>query len=126
MDGIGLQMHISIQYPEVTQIASALKNVVNSNYKVHLSELDISVNPTGKGVDLESDVLISQADLLKSIVKLYNELPKQHQYGITFWGVSDTHTWLRSFYNKIDYPLLFDDNYLPKPAYCRLKKPYEN
>lgn len=122
IDGIGLQMHISIQYPEVTQIASALKKVSESNYKIHLSELDISVNPVGKGVDLNSDVFIRQANLLKSIVKLYNELPQEYQYGITFWGISDANSWIRSFYNRIDYPLLFDENYLPKPAYCYLKQ----
>lgn len=122
VDGIGVQMHISIQYPEVSQIATALKKTVSSNYKVHLSELDISVNPTGKGVDLNSDVFIRQANLLKSIVKLYNELPKEYQYGITFWGVSDANSWIRNFYNRIDYPLLFDENYLPKPAYCYLKQ----
>lgn len=121
VDGIGLQMHISIQYPEVSQIASALKKAASHYYKIHLSELDISVNPTGKGVDLNSDVFIQQANLLQSIVKLYNELPEEYQYGITFWGVSDANSWIRSFYNRIDYPLLFNENYLPKPAYCNLK-----
>ncbi len=122
VDGIGLQMHISIQYPEPSQVATALKKTTSNNYKVHLSELDISLNPTGKGVDLNKDIFIRQANLLKSIVKLYNELPEEYQYGITFWGVSDANSWIRNFYNRIDYPLLFDDNYLPKPAYCYLKQ----
>lgn len=122
VDGIGLQMHISIQYPELSQIAKALKNTASNNYKIHLSELDISVNPTGKGVDLNSDIFIRQANLLKSIVKLYDELPKEYQYGITFWGVSDANSWIRNFYKRIDYPLLFDENYQPKPAYCYLKQ----
>lgn len=123
VDGIGLQMHISIQYPEVTQIATALKSTNLNNYKIHLSELDISVNPTGKGVDLNSDVFIRQAELLKSIVKLYSEIPIENQYGITFWGISDADSWIRYFYNRVDYPLLFDENYLPKPAYCYLIQP---
>jgi endo-1,4-beta-xylanase len=31
---------------------------------------------------------------------------------VTFWGVTDAHTWLRG-----ESPLLFDAMYQPKPAY---------
>lgn len=122
VDGIGLQTHIRIQYPEITQITSALKSVSLNNYMVHLSELDISVNPTGKGVILNSNILSKQSDLYKALFLIYKSLPESQQYGITFWGVSDADTWLRSYFNKQDYPLLFDDNYAPKPSYCNLIK----
>ena len=35
---------------------------------------------------------------------------------VTFWGVSDTHSWIHEEFGE-DAPLLFDRDYAPKPAY---------
>ena len=39
--------------------------------------------------------------------------------GVTFWNVSDKHSWLDNFPvpGRKDYPLLFDENYKPKRAF---------
>ena len=39
--------------------------------------------------------------------------------GVTFWNVSDKSSWLDNFpvTGRKNYPLLFDRNYQPKPAY---------
>jgi GH35 family endo-1,4-beta-xylanase len=34
----------------------------------------------------------------------------------TFWGFTDAHSWIDTFFGADD-PLLFDENYQPKPAY---------
>jgi endo-1,4-beta-xylanase len=120
IDGIGIQMHISTNYPAPSQIANAFEEIVADKYKIHVSELDISVNPLGKDIELSETLLNEQANLLGSVVVNYNNIPKPYQYGITFWGISDKNSWIRSFYNRQDYPLLYDDNYLPKPSYCKL------
>jgi endo-1,4-beta-xylanase len=36
--------------------------------------------------------------------------------GLTFWGVTDRHSWVHEEFGK-DAPLLFDRDYAPKPAY---------
>ncbi len=118
VDGIGLQMHVSLQYPELAQIAGAFQHVVQNGFKLHLSELDISIHP----LELSEDVLERQADYLGKIVYHYQQIPAQYQYGITFWGLSDKDSWIRGFYNRIDYPLLYDDSYQIKPMYCKLKE----
>lgn len=120
VDGVGVQMHVSTYYPESSQIAKALEEIAANNYKVHVSELDISVNPLGKDIMANESLLIQQANLLANIIIHYNQLPKHLQYGITFWGISDKNSWIRSYYNREDYPLLYDDAYLPKPCYCKL------
>ncbi len=120
IDGIGIQMHISTYYPEPTQLANSFQEIVANNYKIHVSELDISVNPLGEDIVPSEKLLNEQANLLGSVVLNYNQIPKQYQHGITFWGISDKNSWIRSFYNREDYPLLYDDNYLPKPCYCKL------
>jgi endo-1,4-beta-xylanase len=36
--------------------------------------------------------------------------------GVTFWGVTDAHSWVHEEFGR-DAPLLFDRDYAPKPAY---------
>ncbi len=120
VDGIGVQMHISTSYPEPSQIAGAFQEIAANDFKVHITELDISINPYNQNIEPSEKLLTEQANLLGSIVFNYNKIPDQYQYGITFWGISDKNSWIRNFYNREDYPLLYDDNYLPKPCYCKL------
>ena len=119
--GIGMQMHISIVHPENHQIAAALKELSENDFKIHLSEVDISLNPLSREFELTDELLERQADKLAAITLLYKEIPSRYQYGITFWGVSDRNSWIREHFNRDDYPLLFDDNYDPKPVYCKFK-----
>lgn len=122
IDGIGLQMHVGILYPSPAQIQEAISVVVLSDYKLHLSELDISVNQQGLDIEPNAQLFLEQAQYLEKIIQEYKKVPKQLQHGITVWGVSDKHTWIRTFFNREDYPLLFDDNYQKKPAYFKLKE----
>jgi endo-1,4-beta-xylanase len=120
VDGIGLQMHISIYAPGASEIAQSIFDVSEHGYRVHLSEVDISVNPQGKSIANLQSAYVLQADLMKKLIAHYQQLPAKHQYGITIWGISDKDSWIPYFYNREDYPLLFDNNYLPKPVYCAL------
>lgn len=122
VDGIGLQMHISLGNPDESQIAGALQQVVANQYQLHLSEIDISVNLLNNNPNPDAATFDRQANLLAKIAGLYKAIPVQYKYGITFWGVSDGNSWIRPYYNRQDYPLLYDDNYHPKPAYCKLKE----
>ncbi|MBK7427328.1 MAG: endo-1,4-beta-xylanase [Saprospiraceae bacterium] len=120
IDGIGLQMHVSLYSPETAQIAASFKEVANNHYKLHVSELDISLNPAKNMSFPDESLFAEQADYLGKIILHYKQIPSPYQYGITVWGVSDRDSWIPSYFNREDYPLLYDNNYKPKPAYCRL------
>jgi endo-1,4-beta-xylanase len=52
------------------------------------------------------------------VVNEYKTLiPATQQYGITTWNVGDADSWIRNFYKRKDWPLLFDDNYQKKETY---------
>lgn len=121
IDGIGLQMHLNLNDTQPALINEAFQLIATNGYKVHLSEVDISVNPEGNEIEPSAQLFNEQASLLGRIVIYYRQLPQNQQYGITFWGISDNYSWIRGYYNRMDYPLLFDDNYQLKPAYCVLK-----
>ena len=60
---------------------------------------------------------VLQSAKYKVIVKAFAALPPGQRYGITTWNVGDADSWIRGTYNRPDWPLPFDDNYNPKPAY---------
>jgi endo-1,4-beta-xylanase len=116
--GIGMQMHISQQAEENDQIARAMQEFSTSGYQIHLSEIDISVNKEGKKLTKVSKKLLrQQAKKLAFVRQTYQQLPAEQQYGMTFWGIGDGDSWIRDFFKRDDYPLLFDDAYQPKAAY---------
>jgi endo-1,4-beta-xylanase len=50
------------------------------------------------------------ADLFSVFLKHRNEISL-----VTFWGVTDGDSWLNR--GRMNYPLLFDRNWQPKPAF---------
>lgn len=122
VDGIGLQMHVRLHEPNASEMTACFSEFAADHYKIHLSELDISVNPLSKVISDKASLFTEQAQYLEQIIRCYQQVPAALQYGITFWGVSDADSWIPAFYNREDYPLLYDQQYVPKPAYCLLKK----
>jgi endo-1,4-beta-xylanase len=114
--GVGLQMHINHKHP-IEGIRYAVDAITSRGLRVHISELDLSVNPEGEDITISDDLLQKQKEKIKQIATLYSQLPTENQYALTFWGVADADTWIRSWFKRKDWPLLYDDHYQPKPAY---------
>lgn len=120
IDGIGIQMHVALNQPNASEIANTFQDFAKYNLLIHLSELDISVNLKGNVTEFSDDLFKKQANYFHKILKHYKQVPETLQYGITFWGVSDANSWIPSFFQREDYPLLFDKNYNIKPMFCIL------
>ncbi|MGB0429480.1 MAG: endo-1,4-beta-xylanase [Bacteroidia bacterium] len=123
--GIGMQLHISINYPSRNKIEKAANTIVDNGFLVHFSEIDVSLNPLGGDVNLNERLLSRQTEKYVQLADIYMALPKKNQYAFTTWGVSDLDSWIPSYFGREDYPLLFDSNYQPKPAYCALKNAFK-
>lgn len=117
IDGIGMQMHVNINFPYITDINMAAMEVEAHGFLVHYSEFDISLVKTGKLWMMDKHLLKQQGSRIKEIVAGYRKLSKSSRFGITMWGLSDADSWL-SEKNDRDRPLLFDSRYRVKPAYC--------
>ena len=125
--GIGMQMHIDIN-ADNAGITAALQKLAATGLKVHISELDISVNPNNNPNILFSDSLqFVQSAKYQFIAKTYRAVvPAPQQYGITTWEFSDADSWIPSFFNRKDWPLPFDANYQKKQAYNGLLNGLKN
>ena len=119
--GLGLQMHINVDSKR-NELQEVLDKSIKTGLKIHLSELDIAVNPKNNpDFIFEEKVASAQTELFKFVFQSYTRVPAAQQYGITFWNISDKDSWLRGYFKRPkEYPLLFDDKYAKKPAYTTL------
>ena len=116
IDGVGFQMHIALDTP-LESLQTALNEIVRRGLKVHLSEVDIKANPKGQTDQLTPELAQAQREKLREIARIYNALPDENKFAITFWGLRDNESWLNSFTDYPQWPLLFDQDYQKKPMY---------
>ena len=116
IDGVGLQMHIDLTV-SFDNLRHALQEITRRGLKVHLSEVDIKANPKGQTDRLTKELAQAQRQTLREIVSLYNALPDENKFAITFWGLRDNESWLNTFTDYTQWPLLFDESYQKKPMY---------
>jgi endo-1,4-beta-xylanase len=121
IDGLGFQMHNTYLLPTKEQIETDINRAVAKGLKIHISELDIQVNPFNDITCLTPDRNLLQKAKYREIVKLYNALPKENKYAITVWGFKDDESWIRFFlpinHPGDDWPLLYDKNFKVKSAH---------
>ena len=120
VDGIGLQGHWNISYPASSLIDDALNKYKTLGLQIQVTEMDVSVYTSNS--DPESPYSASLAQQQTIAYKRYFLAFRNFKdaiTGITFWGLADDNTWLDNFpvKGRKNYPLLFDGNLDPKPAY---------
>lgn len=116
--GIGMQMHTGIHI-SLSDIRTAIQTAAASGLLVHISELDVRANREARSQTLTANLSERQATHYSGIARYMKDIPAEQCYGITMWGVHDPSSWLYNNpdYGGLDWPLLFDDDFKPKPAY---------
>ncbi len=136
--GIGTQMHERMDWPAIDAVDAHLRDLCSLGLKVMVTELDVQVLPDARAWrDLD---LTTNAPLRAQLDLYPNGLPASVQHAlaeryadlfrvflkyadkidrVTFWGVTDADTWLDYWplHPRKDYPLLFDRQGKPKPAF---------
>jgi endo-1,4-beta-xylanase len=79
--------------------------------------LEARLNPYTNGLpaSIQQTLAKRYADLFAVLVKHWKDVNR-----VTFWGVTDADSWLNNWpvKGRTAYPLLFDRNYQPKPAFA--------
>ena len=138
IDGVGIQGHWKSGDVPMKDIEESIKEYAALGIKVMFTELDLSVlpnpwdkttadvnvtaqgsakmNPYTNGLPDSAQQLLakSYADLFTLFMKYKKDISR-----VTFWGVNDGESWLNGFpiRGRTNYPLLFDRNFKPKPAF---------
>jgi endo-1,4-beta-xylanase len=117
---IGLQAHWSLTDPTAERLTTAIKLYASLGLKIQITELDVSVYPDGNKTDIgyTTQREQQQTEQYARVFEIFRA-NKQVITGVTFWNLSDAHTWLDNFpvRGRKNYPLLFDEALKPKKAY---------
>ncbi|MES2277507.1 MAG: endo-1,4-beta-xylanase [Bacteroidota bacterium] len=121
--GVGTQLHTNIGASKAG-IDNMFKALAGTGLKVRISELDVRANTGENGAFvLDAYTAAYQADMYRYIIYSYFKyVPAAQRAGITIWGVDDASSWIITSLKKVDQPLLFDANFLKKPAYVGFKQ----
>jgi endo-1,4-beta-xylanase len=135
---IGMQGHYGLTVPTIEQIEASIVAFSKLGVKVNFTELDIDVLPnpsrrqgadiaetftqnekfnvytTGLPDSVQQKLTQRYADIFALFRKHADKIDR-----VTFWGVTDANSWLNNWpiKGRTSYPLLFDRNYQPKPAF---------
>src|SRR6266700_1907948 len=119
---VGLQNHDRLDWPSPAQEDSTIDGFAALGVRVMITELDVDVLPRGADpfVDGLPDSL--QQALARRYAELFGSYLRHRGTvtRVTFWGVTDRDSWLNNWpvRGRTNYPLLFDRDGRPKPAFA--------
>jgi endo-1,4-beta-xylanase len=132
IDAVGVQGHWLINWPPADMITKGIAAIAATGVKVMVTELDVDPLPrssigadmavTDQGAnpyptsfppDMQQKLASRYSDVISAILKV----PAVTMIG--FWGTHDGRSWLNDYpvKGRTNYPLLFDRQYMPKPAF---------
>jgi endo-1,4-beta-xylanase len=135
IDGIGMQCHIGLRYPEIKDFEESIEAFSALGVNVMITEMDISVLPSpdrNVGAEVSASFEYKQKqnpytdglpdDANAAFEERYLEFFKlflEHKdviSRVTLWGVNDGNSWKNNWpvRGRTDYPLLIDRNNQPK------------
>ncbi len=144
---IGMQDHVRLEWPGIAEETATIETFAKLGVKVNITELDVDVLPPVKK-ELMAEVsktiastpeLNPYADglpasmqqaLAKRYAELFSVFMKHREVitRVTFWCVTNADSWLNNWpvKGRTSYPLLFDRNGQPSPAYFAVIKEATN
>ena len=133
IDGVGMQAHWNIESFSPEELQESIDAFTELGLEVQITELDMTTYSNYHGAEAQRqnqaraeheytpEIARQQAE---AYGKAFDVLVKNADKisAVTFWGISDRYTWLSGYprRGRKDYPLLFDRNNNPKPAYYRV------
>ena len=133
VDTVGLQMHINIEYPPISEIEKTIELYGSLGLNVIVTEMEVSVYADKEQGQHKFDprreytpeLFEQQAERYYQIFECFK---KEAKAGIlkdvVLWGITDPMSWKNNFPvpGRTDAPLLFDGQGHGKPAFDRLTK----
>jgi endo-1,4-beta-xylanase len=138
---VGSQEHVKLTTPSIALVDSSIRMISATGVKVNVTELDVDLLPSATR-DATADVSVRAASapeidpfkaglpdsMQQALARRYEDLFRVYLAyrdvidRVTFWGVADRDSWLNGWpvRGRTSYPLLFDRQNRPKPAYDRV------
>jgi len=135
IDAIGMQGHMTMESPSLSEYEKAITDIGNAGFKVMITEWDLSALPDpfgGDGADVARNEKYRKemnpypnglpdsvaTKWNKKVIDMFNLFLKKRDVitRVTFWGLNDKQSWRNNFpiRGRTDYALFFDRNNQPK------------
>lgn len=139
LKAIGTQEHNKLAWPTVAQVDSTITAFAATGVRVNVTELDVDVLPpatrsVGAEVSMRAEARAAldpykgglpdsvQQALARRYAELFGVYLRHRDVidRVTFWNVTDADSWLNDWpvTGRTAYPLLFDRQARPKPAFA--------
>lgn len=118
IQGVGLQMHVSVNSPpKSADVAANIQRLHDLGLEVQITEMDVKIQ---NGTGTLAERFATQAGIYKDMLGVC--LSAANCKAFVMWGFTDRYSWIPWFTKKPDAPLIFDQAYHPKPAYNALRE----
>lgn len=108
-----MQDHIQIDYPTTLDYQYAIKKYAELDLEIQITELDIHIEDNSDEIQAK---LATRYRTIMTVLKNFVDKDIADITSVTFWGLTDDRSWLNKS-DKPSYPLLFNKDLTPKPAY---------
>ena len=129
ISAMGMQGHYGMENPSFSEVQSSIEAYAKVVGNVQITELDVSASSDYDGSkeakETEYEKQRKRYKMLYFAMDAANQKEGVNLTGITFWGTADHYSWLQNRSNVgggsttglPQCPLLFDENYEPKPCF---------
>lgn len=123
IDGLGMQMHIdATNAPKNEQVVSNMRRFAALGVKIYITEFDVNMHGLKEDKDQENQ---KQARIYQELLGACIEVGPEICPNFGFLGLIDRQSWYRGIGLEDANPLLFNEDYSPKPAFFAIRETLE-
>ena len=111
IEGLGMQAHYWTNWLDPNDVRDTIIRFAQTGARVAITELDLPLGQWNSFGERNDTNLERQATLYRELFSIFVEL-SEHIDSVTLWGRADHQSWRAQ-----GFPLLFDGNLDPKPAF---------
>lgn len=120
IDGVGMQMHLGGESaPSKEDVMKNMKRFGDLGIKVYVTEFDVNMHGIDKSKEEEEQM---QAKVYGEMLSACLEVGPKVCPNFGYLGLVDRQSWYGGIGLEDADPLLFDDNYKPKPAFFEVRR----
>lgn len=122
--GIGMQMHIdAATAASKEEVVKNMKRFNELGLKIYITEFDVNMHAVEESKEDEDQ---HQARIYSNMLEACLEVGSENCPNFGFLGLIDRQTWYRGIGLEDANPLLFNEDYSPKPAFFSIRKTLED
>jgi endo-1,4-beta-xylanase len=113
IDGIGMQMHLDgVHPPQKDEVISNMKRFAGLGLEIYVTEFDVNMDNVKADAASKDKI---QENIYYEMMRACIESEVCHNFA--YLGITDAETWYKHIGLKDPRPLMFDEDYNPKPAF---------